>query len=524
MSAPDRLLVRPRGVEWLYLAGGLFFVLRYLWFLDDAFIYYRYVDNFLFLKIGLVYNAGEYADGISGPLWLLVLLPLRALELGWGTIVRSAALVGFALFAWMLIGLNRRLAGPSPRINFPLAYLGFNYGVLCYFSSGLGTPLIQIAAVAYALYVLRPGSRWLAVLVGITPLIRYELWLPLILAAAWSWLRCRRPPWLLLAVAAVAGASWTLFHVWYYADFFPVTFYLKDELAFAQGWTYLHDTLGTYWFYLFALAFLLLIVVLQRAGEQIWLAERGVMLLIATALTLYVVKVGGDARHYRYLAFPFCLAICSTAGLLERAWLHFFQERLLRLAPALGLLVAALSLSFYPAQLRAHPLNGNVRHRTLKGIADANIHRHNPDLQPESWEGRTSPNQMRAFRERTRRFHYRGIASSGWCVESYCHFDLRIVQHFGLTEPFLARTDSPTTRPSHKHGLIPLAKDLVEMRRGRRNLDRGMFRRLVERGRAPEWIARNLETIEVIERKVYNRHELRENLRLALTFPDPIVP
>ena len=51
-----------------------------------------------------------------------------------------------------------------------------------------------------------------------------------------------------------------------------------------------------------------------------------------------------------------------------------------------------------------------------------------------------------------------------------------------------------------------------------------MYRAAVEEGRAPEWIANNLEAIELIERKVYNRHDLFENLQLALQVPPKISP
>jgi hypothetical protein len=47
----------------------------------------------------------------------------------------------------------------------------------------------------------------------------------------------------------------------------------------------------------------------------------------------------------------------------------------------------------------------------------------------------------------------------------------------------------------------------------------GEFRRRVQQGRAPEWIRDNLASVEVLERKIYNRGDIRENLRLAFTFP-----
>ena len=43
------------------------------------------------------------------------------------------------------------------------------------------------------------------------------------------------------------------------------------------------------------------------------------MLGIAVVIALYLIRVGGDPRHYRYLAFSFCLATAALARLVEHA-------------------------------------------------------------------------------------------------------------------------------------------------------------------------------------------------------------
>jgi hypothetical protein len=49
-----------------------------------------------------------------------------------------------------------------------------------------------------------------------------------------------------------------------------------------------------------------------------------------------------------------------------------------------------------------------------------------------------------------------------------------------------------------------------------------MYREAVDSGTAPQWIADNLNTIEIIEQKMFNTHDFIQNLRLAFTFPDKI--
>ena len=57
----------PFPAERFYLVFGIFLIVRYARFFDDSSVYFRYVDNLLFLDIGLTYNAGEFVEGIRAP-------------------------------------------------------------------------------------------------------------------------------------------------------------------------------------------------------------------------------------------------------------------------------------------------------------------------------------------------------------------------------------------------------------------------------------------------------------------------
>jgi hypothetical protein len=72
-------------------------------------------------------------------------------------------------------------------------------------------------------------------------------------------------------------------------------------------------------------------------------------------------------------------------------------------------------------------------------------------------------------------------------------------------------------RPAHKKGLRPLAGQLANLLKWwGKPPGIGMYRAAVENGVAPAWIHNNLETLELMERKLYNRHDFRDNLGLAL--------
>ncbi len=51
----------------------LFIALQFFgWIIDDLYIYFRYVNNFVNGK-GIVYNPGEFVEGFSGFSWLIIL-------------------------------------------------------------------------------------------------------------------------------------------------------------------------------------------------------------------------------------------------------------------------------------------------------------------------------------------------------------------------------------------------------------------------------------------------------------------
>jgi hypothetical protein len=106
--------------------------------------------------------------------------------------------------------------------------------------------------------------------------------------------------------------------------------------------------------------------------------------------------------------------------------------------------------------------------------------------------------------------------SDNWCVRIWQLFTLRVIHDDGLTDPILARTRATPWRPGHYKDTDFLATQLAAIQT-EYGWGRGVYRRAVEDGGAHPWIARNLESIEQIERKIYNRHDLIENFVLALT-------
>jgi hypothetical protein len=528
-SSKSLRFFRPSPVEWMCLIFGVFFSFFYSWVLDDAFIYFRYIDNLIFLKNGLVYNPGEFVEGFSSPFWALCLSFFRALGITYWTIIRFMGICSFVVFWALLVVANRKLSGDTdkPVVNVPLIYLTFSYSVMSYFTSGTETPLVLLCAGMYACYILFPESRVLQVFVGISPLIRHELLLPFALVLLWRFFSQKRFPWILFMSCVVSLGTWIVFRVVYYADFFPNTYYLKNEVSLLQGIYYLLDTILPYFTIPFLLFFFVAFKLLKKkeGSAAIFAIERLLMVASAALVAFYVIKVGGDARHFRFLAFPFCLVVISTGGLVERIFAS--RRRNHKYLYGIAVTIALAVFLCYPRQLINHPIfkSKDYKHTQFMKITESAVFRVNKLLPGLFSSGKEveSVEEKKEWALRETPISKESVIAFSRCFEAYVKYDTFVINSFGLTDPFLARARMPSIRPAHKYGLFPLAEDLVRVRK-KYGFSQGAFRRCVMAREAPPWIENNLQSLEDIERKVYNTHNFWENLSLALKRTGKIEP
>jgi hypothetical protein len=524
-AAVLQVLRFPRPHEWLLLAVLVFFTDRYRWMMDDAFVYFRYADNLVFLGRGLVYNAGEFVEGFSSPLWMLMLLPLRALGINYYSLVRLLGFVLSLAYGTALIWVNRRLCPTmfgvtreTPNrevvVNFPLAASAAHYGITTHFSSGLETPLVQLFAPLYAAALLSPGNAVLQCVVALAPLVRSECALLAILYLPFAIVRTRRIPWWFLGFGSAANGGWLLFRVIYYADFLPNTFYLKDAAQWRLGREYWENVLMTHHWGVWSLA-LAICAVLGR-GHLRNLGARLIMLAGATAYALYVARIGGDMLYHRYAALPVCLGLCAVAGVVESALVWLATRRPL---PHLQLWAAAVAiligLAFglaYPPQLKSHPVFLQPESRKWQAIADPNWHRSHPDL---VYDDRRSAEDQR-LRKAYANLREQGespappIIVEGFCVAAFRRFDAQVVHDYGLTDPVLARLPRPFGRPGHK--LVQNeALQMAKLKRAARQNSTPWY----DDPKPPRWVQKNRAVLAQLDQKLHNNHNLLKNLSLA---------
>jgi arabinofuranosyltransferase len=427
-----RMVRRIPPVPGIALVVGLCLTVAYGWLLDDAFIYFRYADNAAVLGAGLVYNEGEYVEGYTSPLWMTFLLAVRAVHLRYWPVILAVGLASMTASWWLALRVNRRFSPLSvAQFDVPALWIVSCYAVQSHFTSGLETPLVQVFALAFAALILEPEAGWLQLLVALGPLVRPELNLAFMIAAGWCGLRLKSVPWRLLGAGVLSQSLWLAFRVYYYADLVPNTFHLKDTVATGRGLHYVHDTLRAYYLYwLFGIALVLICVaVARRRGGALQLPARFVLWSAALVHTAYVIRIGGDFVHYRYMAFPVLVTVASIGGLIEPIAEPLTRLKTWGVSAASLAFVCLILLSYPAAQLPAHPLLLHPRADTLRmyrvdGVEDAASHRGRFDLSPSEWD----LNEVTGVLEKGK-LEYRWATATGWCRDGYEHLDWFIVQY-----------------------------------------------------------------------------------------------
>ncbi len=276
---------------------------------DDAYISYRYARN-LSEGLGLVYNPGEYVEGMTNLLWTLLvaaglLLHPDARTVGHALGVASGAAVLLATFAYARTGLPRRQAfvgGIAAWVV--LALLPFSYWT----TSGMETPLFAALVTATLCAELRDRPGWAVVAVLAASATRPEGVLVAGLVFGWRVLdRWREDGASVLLWPAVYGLGMlalTGFRLFYYGSPLPNTFYAKvGGVPPLRGFYY---SAG---FYVAGPCLLLVPAAFLLAKERRWWPAAG----FATVLTGYVIAVGGDAFPYARFFVPVIPALAAMA-------------------------------------------------------------------------------------------------------------------------------------------------------------------------------------------------------------------
>jgi hypothetical protein len=318
------------GLAALILAASAFGRAQTLsWLSDDSFASFRYADNWA-RGIGLVFNAKERVEGITNPLWTVILglLARAGFNIEKSSIVLG--LVAYLLCVVLLTLAGRRFARGSAIAKqiVPIAAIiaVADTDLATFATGGLETSLFSTSVLASFVFAwwspnLVAAGTVAGILASITGMLRPDgaLFVPALALSFWG--SRRRGLWPYLATCC---SLLVVFHGWrriYYGNWMPNTYYAKS--AFQSWWSQ-----GLTYFGYFARRQAALILVALSAAtiaiirmprqpqstihkdehqgssigiqrEQFWrLFVAWAMILV---YTLSVVRVGGDFMYARLL-------------------------------------------------------------------------------------------------------------------------------------------------------------------------------------------------------------------------------
>lgn len=336
-----------RVMSWTFMAGCLGWGIRSAWqqraIFDDAFVTFRYIENFVNGK-GLVFNEGEYVEGYTNALWALLVMighVVTGLEIPLTAVILNG-LVYLALVATAIPVANAISGRPSNPIPIAAGLLAAQVAIAAYATTGMETLLGAWLVLAAAGLLHRGEDRHIGaagLLLALAVVHRMDhaiFWCAGVLAVGVTLLqrpadRRVRPVLLYLAPTILIIAHLAFKYV-YYGDILPNTYYAKQgpwrpDQGFAYGYMFLLGSHG--WIALpVAAAFLLLPRDFKKSGA--------VRLFIGASIVvwiLYLFKVGGDFMYSRFL-----LPIVPLVLVAGQAAIYEARKPLVRIALAAALL------------------------------------------------------------------------------------------------------------------------------------------------------------------------------------------
>jgi arabinofuranosyltransferase len=376
---------------------GVFWAYSQSWLTDDIFITFRYISN-LFAGNGLVYNAGEYVEGYTHPLWLLMLIPFYPnLEI-------ASQVLGLLSFAGLIYFLTRSgwLAA---------ALVVCNMEMRIWATGGLETMLFTFL-VFLSVWATLEKKSWTGWILLAMILTRPDGLLISGVILLFNW-RYYKPLLLLTPLLAL--------RYYYYGDLLPNPYYAKSGGGsyFSQGFYYIWVYVSVY-----VSTFLVLYGFRFTKRREIILP----MVIIFVYLILFVARVGGDFMYARF--------IIPVVPLI-----YFVIEQSFKEFKNTAILVAILFLSF----VSEHSLRWDLfydeadNHKPafeLDGITDEYWYwgQKNDGMTPIDINRIAGQKLKKAFNGRKFCVLLRGQASLGYYGDFY-----NCIENAGLTDKYIAK-------------------------------------------------------------------------------------
>jgi arabinofuranosyltransferase len=462
------------------LLVGLARAFRLRWVCDDAFITFRYADNWIG-GLGPVYNAGERVEGYTHFLWLCLIAAGRRLGIEPVALSQALGITAYAatilLFAWIARAVDRE---ERPFVPMTALALALHFDANVWATGGLETALFTLlVGLGFAALVLDPPGRSrrlpaagmafaLATLTRPDGLVPAAAALVFVVAEAASARRSvGRAVLAFMGLPLLCVLPYLIWKVAYYGAILPNTYYAKSGGSswFAQGFLYIGLYLRVYLSSLVCLAAVApLVLALRRGTWRDDSIDRAILLSIAIAaayLLLFVAKVGGDFMFARFvLPVTPLLYLAGELGIrrllsgrpnAESSAVRAFPAPRAIVATALLILVPLLVLAEKGRRDGLYPDGGDGASGKFgpSGVTDEHAYYTRPDN-----GGRNMIETYRFVGTRLARYFegtdVRVVLGGQACLGYYGRFAY-CLERWGLTDAYVAHLPvTGRTRPGHE--------------------------------------------------------------------------
>ena len=360
-------------IIFVFLSIGILFLQ------DDAFTSFRYIQNFT-QGNGLVFNIGEYVEGYTNFLWVLLLSVPAYFDLNFVDLSQVLSIV-FGLFIFPLTFLIAKQLQPFDSNTLlttlfntlPLLMLSFVGGFHYWSVSGMETTLFSfLILLAVLLFMKRLSGKskshlyvWILILATLTRpegLIFFVLFIGfyIILKAydSGSIVKTikiyRRELLIEISIYFIPIAIYTIFRLLYYGYPFPNTYYAKTSYEWyyiGRGLTYLWESLSQN---------LLYGIMLILPATLLWYSRKNLiewfLYSISIIYLLAIVMLGGDVLPFNRFIIPIIplvfILFCKSVELLISKALRESNSSIRSLAAILAsVMILGYSFRGYESEL-----------------------------------------------------------------------------------------------------------------------------------------------------------------------------
>ncbi|HPI38144.1 MAG TPA: hypothetical protein PK397_09390 [Ignavibacteriaceae bacterium] len=317
----------------IILLTGIYSTINMKWVCDDAFITFRYIENWI-NGAGLVYNPGEYVEGYTNFLWLLLLAFFNILGFD---LVASSMYLGILFFAGTILITTltsfRFARGKVFLLPFTALMLVLHYDFRIWATSGLETSMFTFLIVSgFYVFTLSKLQEVKKALLSGTVLIFAVLTRPdgaFFYAVFFFFLLIRvissdssikqklKPLIAFIIPFIILYIPYLIWKISYYGDIYPNTYYAKAGWMsyYSQGFFYLQTYFQAYYSsWIFLIAFIPIIIfiknykegrIFQRIKTLVLNEYLSALILAVIIIILYsiffIAKVGGDFMYARFI-------------------------------------------------------------------------------------------------------------------------------------------------------------------------------------------------------------------------------